>query len=140
MIWQRTVGMRPEIQEYGCYYMSIAWHAARQKPRIVFSVNILNEAYTDIVDEGWMLDDCYVKRPDKIFDYFGVAMEYRGKREAGYICAPTELEINQWFYRLKNWHHFVAGDGRGHTTYDPWGISTTATAGDLVDKRVFRLL
>lgn len=142
MIFQTTSGIRHEVREFGCYYMSILWHAARMDPEGVFlTVHDINHVvYAKFLQEGWMNKDCYVMYPEKMFGYLGRKVVYKGKFPNDRVCADGEIEILKWELPSRGWVHFVAGDGFGNVTYDPWGISETATRGRLHSKRIFEVV
>lgn len=141
MIFQRSPGVRDEWAKDGCYVHSILFEAAKRDMNLVVTPDRINETfYPDLVGHGFMGSDCYVKMPSEIFDYFGLDVIYLGKFGPERVCGDNEFEINLWHYAPKDWYHFVSGDGFGVTTFDPWGISTTASHGHLKSKRIFRLI
>jgi hypothetical protein len=107
---------------------------------IVTPDRINDEFYPDLVAADFMGSNCYVKFPTEIFNYFGLNVIGLGKLGPERVCGDNEIEINYWHYPPKDWYHFVCGDGFGVTTFDPWGISITATHGHLKSKRIFRLV
>jgi len=150
MILQRSKGVLPVHEKWGCYLFDILFWTVVFNPAVVFTVNRVNDLRKPFINNGWIDDEDTVLRPWLIFDHFGVSVEIRTdfpnghKAPADYICQPGEFEINRWKAKTG---HFVCGDGRGNTTYDPWGsydgispFSYSVTHGELVDKRIFRLL
>ena len=140
MIYQRSPGMRPEIREYGCYFMSLIEAAAKRQPHNLFTVGAINELYERAVLADAMRVDCYILDPAAILNLAGLSADYKGKFPHNRVCGDDEFEILHWRYAPENWHHFTGGDGFGFVSYDPWGISITATRGQLVSKRLFKEL
>jgi len=139
MMYQRSPGMRPEIKEYGCYFMSLIEAAAKRRTDYLFTVEAINAIYDTCVFNGWMREDCYIIDPAAILKTCGIAAVYKGKFPHNRVCGDDEFEILHYTYRPKSWHHFVGGNGFGMVAYDPWGISLTATQGQLVSKRIFKV-
>lgn len=142
MIFQTTNGIRPEVAECGCYYMSILWHAARLDPEAHFlTVHDINHTiYDKLTGEGWMGQDCDISDPEAIFRWLGFDVRYKGHLPADRVCADGEIEILKFELPSRGWTHFVAGNGIGFTTYDPWGVSETAARGRLHSKRIFEVV
>jgi hypothetical protein len=138
MIYQRSPGVVPAIAESGCYFMALAEAAAKRSTGLLFTVPLINSVFNRCVSNGYMHGDCYILHPDKILELFGLQATYLGKMNRP--CADNEFELLHWYYAKNNWHHFTGGDGEGHTSYDPWGVSITATLGVLKSKRLFRLI
>lgn len=143
MILQRHPDLNLQIRERGCYFMSILYHVEHIRG-IEFLPDAVNSLYQLIVNLGHMEKDCYILRPEEIFDYFGVLVRYSNRHEPpNRVCAPDEIEILKFIYErpyLKPWEHFVAGDGWGGVVYDPWGNSKAVAYGYLANKRIFRKL
>lgn len=142
MIFQTTPGIRKEWHDYGCYVHSILYETVRRNTNIVVTPERINdEFYPELVKSDLMTSNCYVNYPSEIFNYFGLQVAYEGKFGPERVCKPDEeTEILLFHYEPRDWYHFVNGNGYGFTTFDPWGISTTATHGRLVGKRIFRLM
>ena len=136
MIYQRSPGALPAIAESGCYFMALVEAAAKRSTGLLFAVPLVNSVFNRCVAKQYMHGDCYIIYPDKILETLGVQAAYLGKTTRP--CADNEFEILHWYYEKRNWHHFTGGDGEGHVSYDPWGISITATLGVLKSKRLFR--
>lgn len=139
MILQRDPRLPENIREYGCYYMSLLWHGNRLAQAQLDTDRIANVIYPHALAAGWLDRELYIMDPAAILGYLGVDVVYLGKKPMTRECDDREIEIVHWRYDLRGWHHFVAGSGTGDTTYDPWGVSITASKGDPVDKRIFRI-
>jgi hypothetical protein len=106
--------------------------------------SICENIYTTAVKRKYMREDVYILRPDLILGMLGVDVEYRGHMPADYVCKSGEFEILKYHHRANNWDHFVAGNGNGIVTYDPWGAvepydhSITVSEGVLESKRIFK--
>lgn len=138
MILQRDPRLRPEIQEWGCYLMSILF-LANKMINIPIDPVLINEFYISFLKRGWMTKSCKILKPQEIFDYLACSVHYTDRWEpADYNTADNEIEILCFTYNGKT--HFCAGDGHGHVAYDPWGESDTVRLGRLESKRIFRRL
>lgn len=142
MIFQRTSGMRENVREFGCYYMCVLWHAAVRDPESHFiTVHDINHTiYEKFVREDWMSADCYVKDPESMFAWLGHKVVYKGHVPSDRVLGENEFGIMKWVLPTRGWSHFVACDEFGNTTYDPWGVSETATRGRRESMRLFEYL
>jgi len=133
VIWQRSPGMRKQIADFGCYFMSIVYAVSKRRTQIVLTIPYISDTlYTEVVARGYMTEDCYVLRPEMIMEHLSLPVEYLGKFPPEYQCKHGEFAIDHYWYAPNDWHHFVT-EG-----YDPWGISTTATKGIMTSRRIFR--
>jgi len=139
MILQRDIRLRPEINRWGCYLMAILFLVNKYTNREL-SPELINELYHVFQKHGWMDEECTILNPDAIFGYLGLDVEYTDRHERPTrTCGNDEIEI-LYFKHPHYGSHFTCGDGWGHVTYDPWGVSHAATDGTLVSKRIFRRL
>jgi len=141
MTLQTDPYLKPKIQRYGCYYLSILFWVNHYTGR-GFDRKDINDLYDFLPDE-WMGRDCYVEQPLDIFRYLGFNVRDFSRKGAEYVCQPGEFEI-LCFERTytkagkeKTYTHFVCGDGNGVVTYDPAGESNAVKYGRLKSKRVF---
>lgn len=142
MIWQTNENLNKQINDWGCYWMALIWHASRIH-RMVLDAERLLHMYDRHSQMGWMTRNCFILNPTAILRDMGVksmmttddTLTEPWKLPASYICSPQEFEVLEWRYEEG---HFTAGDGKGNLTYDPMGISRTASNGKVVSKRVFR--
>lgn len=142
MILQRDELIRkraPEYADEGCYVHCLLFIANMLTNRAFTAVHIARFLYPRFIEKGWIKKNCYVLDPCAILAYFGVPVTSVRKEAADYACSTFEREILHWEYALKGWHHFTVGNGAGVVTFDPWGVSVTATKGTLKSKRVFTL-
>ena len=141
---KRIAEERPTIKPYGCAFMSMAFLANKYLSYELGVTEIIAD-YDDLVKTQVMSSDCFIYDWYGLGEFFGFELMRDAvvHRDRKYQCNHDEMEIILW--RLsrgqgKEWRHFVAGNGKGVTTYDPWGISLTATTGVIDSKRVFRLV
>jgi hypothetical protein len=138
MILQRDERLRKEIQEEGCYFMSILF-LVNKHTNIKLSPEFINQVFEILVSVGAMSSDCYILDPEAIFQYLNLPVKYTDQHEGpSRVCGPDEIEILYFFGPAGG--HFVVGDGKGNVAYDPWGISRAVTEGRLVSKRIFRVV
>ena len=135
---------RPAKRPYGCAFMSMAYLANKYLD-YEFSIDIIIASYDDCVESRVMSEDCFINSWHGLAEFFGfeIIKQVPVHKDRKYECGSDEMEILLW--RLPRgdgrlWKHFVAGNGKGITTYDPWGVSLTATTGSLDSKRVLKLV
>ena len=134
MILQKNADFPEEIQEYGCGLMSVIWHAARLEAIEIECTRDIIAIYNDAIAHDAIRDDCYIQDWEGLFKVCALDVKYTGRHETPQRdCADDEIEI------LRYPGHFVAGDGNGHTTYDPWGVSNAAQK-RMRSKRVFKVV
>ena len=138
MILQTDPRLVNNINQYGCYFMSILF-LGNKYTGFKLGTKKINDLYSYCVDCGWMDEGCYINDADGIFAELGLHTRFHDKHEAPWICCrDNEIEILR--FQIGHWKHFVAGDGHGHVAYDPWGVSRAVREGELRDKRIFDLL
>ena len=140
MILQTDQLLKPRIQKYGCYYMSLLFMVNKYTGR-GFNQKDINDMY-DLLPDAWLGRDCYVKSPLDILHFLGFNVKSMRKEGAKYACRPGEFEILCWERsytkdgKKKTYNHFTCGDS-GIVTYDPSGISNAVKYGKVESKRVF---
>lgn len=143
MISQNHPQLMAPANEYGCYLMSIAWHLWAQGVK-EWTTDLLNAFVTSCIEHDYCTPQLFVNVPSGCFFVGGLKVSYRDEwTSRDYRCRPDELEILRWTRPRPDgeWVHFVAGNGRGVVTYDPWhGGARTVRDGVLADKRIFRVL
>lgn len=142
MILQRDSRLTGQIQDSGCYFMSILY-LANKHAMTEWTIGDIHNVYDTAIDRGFMLPNCFIKDPDEIFALAGLETRYTQHHEAPTrVCADDEVEILRFKHPDWDWYsHFVVGDGFGNVAHDPWGVSVAAgREGSLKDKRIFKLL
>lgn len=138
MILQRDTRLKKEIKKDGCYYMCLLYFANKYTNTPLSTSRINGTLYFKFIQNKWMEVNCFIHSPGDILRSMGLKADYTGKHERpDYPCKANEIEI--LYFKGPAGGHFVCGDGRGHVTYDPWGVSRAVTEGELVSKRIFRL-
>lgn len=138
MILQKDSRLNTAINKYGCYFMSLLWWV-NKKVGYEFDPREISRLYNIFIDREDMRRDCFVHRPKRILSYLGLEVEEVTKTGYSQKCLEGQFEI-LYFERSSKGRiipHFVAGDGEGHVTYDPWGESRTVREGVLTSKRIF---
>ena len=142
MILQKDTYLKPRIQKYGCYLLSIFFLVNKYRGS-GFDRKRINDLYSYLQMVGWMDKDCYIKYPVEIFRYLGMDVTSIRKESPDYICDPNEIEILCWERtynkngKSKTYSHFTCGNGTGVVTYDPSGCSNAVRYGHLKSKRIF---
>lgn len=129
----------PQYCENGCYEHCLIYLGNKYQNVSITPQRIYNKFHPLFIREEWVKETCYVMNPVSILRYFGLNVTGVRIENACYQCKKDEIEINRWVYEPRGWEHFVCGDGTGITTFDPWGVSITATKGKRADKRIFTL-
>ena len=139
MILQRDSRLKAEINEWGCYLMSILFLVNKYTNREL-SPDIINELYHTFHKKGWIDEEIRILDPNSIFAYLGLSVRYTDRHESPEVeCREDEIEILRWEHSVYG-GHFTVGNGKGVCTYDTWGVSHAATEGTLASKRIFRRL
>lgn len=142
MILQTDTRMHPQINEYGCYFLSILWFGVRHTGLQLSAELIADQLYTRFIRRQWMSDTCFIKRPVDIFRFLNIEVDMvfvagSHRVPADYQCADDEIEILR-YKAPGSISHFIAGNGLGQPAYDPYGLSRSVREGRIMDKRVFR--
>ena len=137
MILQTHPRLRPQIQQYGCYFMSLLWHGVMEK-KVSLDPEIIDELYMVFQKHGLMTDSCFIQNPVEILRHLRIDVRSVRKTPDSYVCRDNELEILQ-FKAAGEISHFVAGDSFGAVTYDPYGRSRSVLEGECISKRVFEI-
>lgn len=142
MILQTDTYLRPMIQKYGCYFMSLLFLINKYTGK-TFGRNVINNFYEFAILNNWMDKDCFIRKPIDILRHLGYNRTQIKVEGPEYVCRPGEVEI-LCFERTymkdgkpKVYTHFTCGSGGGVVTYDPMGVSNAVKYGKLKSKRVF---
>lgn len=107
------------IWNSGCYFLSILYCA--DKLDSAFGL------YKTFVLNGWMDEDCYIKKPASIMEYlFGG--KYSVTKSLG-VDETAAFNIAYYYNPSTQYHHFVVVDRKGNVIYDPMGESYTVKNG-----------
>lgn len=135
MILQMHPKLNGDIQRNGCGFLSIIWHAVRKRRLVLESIDEINQLYDKIIPFGYMGENCFIYRWEKVFEMVGLPVDYTQRHEdPSRVCEKGEIEI------LRFPGHFVAGNGQGIVTYDSYGESAAIRTGDMRSKRIFKVL
>jgi len=152
---RQTDKLLPEaIQRWGCYFMSVLYHAELRRKKTFYADEIISiyraclttgvigkEVYKDDV----LVDGCFVNDPVSLFQIAGVRVGSVIKMDAKYKAAPRELEL-LCYHRPANTPsginnaehtHFIPGRD-GKPIWDPIENSNTVKYGYLKSKRIFK--
>ncbi len=133
MILQTNKSLVPQINNYGCYFMSILFLVVKHTG-LELSTRKINALYHEVINKGYMDMNCYISDPTAIFKHLGLEATYTDRHEApDYFTRKNELEI--LCYQRTGYRHFMVGN-QSVIAYDPMGDSS---GGHLISKRIFRL-
>jgi hypothetical protein len=136
MILQRDPRLRQEIQEWGCYLMSILF-LVNKWTNFTLSAELINDLYKTFHKKGWIDEECTILNPNAIFSFLEMDVAYTNRHEPP-VRRTRKDEIEILKFVSSYGPHFVAGDGDGHVAYDPWGVSNAIKHGRIESKRIFR--
>lgn len=146
MVDQEDLALDPQIQKYGCYFLSILFLSGKLQSMTVHDINVFRQS---LLDNGIsdITDDCTVENPEEVFKELGVCVR-QIRNIDGSVVLPSQtetplagLEILCYYWPAKNFTHFMVGDGHGNIAYDPIHRgSNTAKFGKLKSKRLFALV
>lgn len=148
MIYQTDSEFEPDIQHYGCYYLSLLWQLNRlfgnpeldhKVIELIYNTEKTGDAnHNGIVDMG---DECYLEDPQGLCDFVAPGrVEFLGKSNAEREISDGEFAIQCWYNPNTEFSHFVA-ELDGVVGYDPIeGGSRTVREGAIDSKRIFRIL
>lgn len=136
---------RPSIKPSGCYFMSII-EASTAYLRFPFTHKSVIEFYDKEINDGDtdVDNEMFVGNPQNLVDdLVGKGkIKFLGIRDSLYVCKDDEFEINCWHKTGHSYNHFVHGNGKGITLYDPWGPngSDSVSDGSLLSKRIYAVM
>ena len=138
MIYQTDPEFPPDIQHFGCYFLSLCFHLDR-----IFSLGIMTHEkvigiYNAEESDSDLGNESFIQNPQGLVDHISNSrVHYSGFALAGYDCKPGEFEIQCWYNPITDFHHFVAALN-GSVIYDPIeGGSRTVREGHLESKRIY---
>src|SRR6056297_650505 len=138
MILQRDTRLRQELQEYGCYLMSI-FYLVNKYTNFPFDTDMIDRLYVKLHKHGLIDEECTILNPEAIFGELKMDVKYTDRHEPPErVTRKNEIEILR--FESSYGSHFVVGDGHGHLAYDPWGCSRAVRHGRIESKRIFRRL
>ena len=125
------------IKRFGCYFMVILYYV-NKIANIPFDPDKIQLIKSTLVSKSLMGNDCYIKDPQGIFDYFGLPVIYMGHEGKAYQTKKAEFEVLCFkrFMGRRSYNHFVGGCN-GHVTYDPMGYSKAVKLGQIDSKRIY---
>jgi hypothetical protein len=139
MIYQTDEAFEPDIQHFGCYFLSLLWQLNR-----LFGVPELDHKVIEVIyghekADHDMAKEAYIENPQGLVDsIIPNKVHFVGKVLAPYTCQPGEFAIQCWYNPATDFHHFVAEASDGSVGYDPIeGGSRTVREGHLESKRIY---
>jgi len=150
MLRQTDKQLPEAIQKWGCYFMSVLYHAEtkRMKPFWADEIISIYKACMatgvigkEVFKDGKLIDGCFVNDPISLLSIAGVRVSSVLKMDAKYKAGAGELEL-LCYHRPAGPNnaehtHFVPGiDGK--PCWDPIQDSNTVKYGYLKSKRIFK--
>ncbi len=144
MIYQTDKELNPEINEFGCCFMSLLWLIDNKKKLGIYTHEGVLALFKQAKADKVLGDDCWLASPQGLCDYFEHAgkIMYKGWARRDYICTEHEMEQLVFKWDEENFTHFGAGDGNGNLVYDSINYdgqgSNTVKNGYLESKRIYQ--
>jgi hypothetical protein len=141
MIYQTDEEFPPDIQHYGCYFMSLCFQLDRLFNLGIMDHKILISLYQSEESDSDFSAECYIQNPQGLCNHLVPGkVNFLGIKPSDYQMQDKEFEIQHWYNKNTEFYHFVAGD-QGAVIYDPIeGGSKTVREGYLESKRIYALV
>ena len=120
------------IYNYGCYFLSLCYVAKGREP---YNIDEMVDWYDLFIKKDWMEEDCYVKDPCAILEFF-TSKKYTVVKDT-VLDPKVGIVIGRWHNPTTNHFHFVVMDSNNNVTYDPLGESITVRDGFVESYRLF---
>lgn len=140
MIFQIDPRLDPEIQKYGCYFLSIAWFRERYQ-KIPWTVEALNQGWYDALRAGYITGDLNhdgdfdekgqleIANPTALCGLLGCGLRFiDGHFSSDHPVSAGQYGIYAWFNPRTKFTHFVVGNKRP-VEFDPIPNSVTVREG-----------
>jgi hypothetical protein len=148
MVYQTDSEFEPDIQKYGCYFLSLLFQLNRLFGTPSLDHKVIEVIYndcehTDANNNGVtdMAPEAFISDPQGVLDFIvpGKA-QFVGMGGKDHLCQNGEFAIQCWYNPNTKFHHFVAElDGR--VGYDPIeGGSRTVREGFIESKRIYKVV
>ncbi|WP_215536778.1 DUF261 family protein [Borreliella bavariensis] len=92
-IKQNNRSLLGEIQRWGCYFLCLHYYTSVFK-NIEFNAFGINVAYRRFLGLGYIKNNCFIKNPCMILNYYGIRTSVRYE-SFGYFAAENEFEISE---------------------------------------------
>lgn len=148
MIYQTDDEFEPDIQHYGCYFLSLMWQLNRlfgvpELTHKVIELIYATEQHCDANNNGVtdMNPEAFIADPQGVVDYVVPGkVRFIGAFSAPYAITPKQFEIQRWYNPNTKFYHFVAAIN-GVVAYDPIeGGSRTVREGHLDATRIYEVI
>ncbi|WP_418456570.1 DUF261 domain-containing protein [Borreliella lusitaniae] len=134
-IKQNNRSLLLEIQRWGCYFLCLHYYVSVLK-KLEFSVYDINGAYHRFLGLGYIGNNCFIKNPCMILNYYGIKSS--GRYESfSYFKASNEFEISEVKIRGVNGFHFIATQDQ-EILYDSLDLKPRGKEFRVTSKRIFK--
>jgi hypothetical protein len=149
MIYQTDPNFEPDINHYGCYFLSLIWQLNRLIGTPEMDYKIIESIYNtdkhcDANNNGVtdMDAECFIADPQGLVDFIAPGrISFIGKQCKDYSCQNNEFAIQCWYNHNTKFTHFVAEGNDGKVGYDPIeGGSKTVREGAIDSKRIYKIV
>ena len=142
MIFQTDPEFEPDIQHFGCYFLSLLWQLNRLLGVPDLDHKVIEVIYNHEKEDKDMASEAFIQNPQGLVDFIAPGkVHFVGKQDKAYQCQPGEFAVQCWYNPATDFHHFVAEGSDGGVGYDPiQGGSRTVREGAIDSKRVYLLV
>ncbi|BDU63463.1 hypothetical protein BOFE_10030 (plasmid) [Candidatus Borrelia fainii] len=134
-IKQNNPNLILEIQEWGCYFLSLHYYIEKFK-KFRFSISDINNNYHTFVKLGYMRSNCYILNPCAVLGRFNINTSIRWEAPT-YICLDSEFEVSEVKIKGVPGYHFMATNN-GVVLYDSLEFEDRGREYTLTSKRIFK--
>lgn len=121
-----------KIYEYGCYFLDLLFISKYKEP----TLEEIIECYDSFTATGWMDEECYVKDPCAILNFF-TGKKYSVTKDSVFDSRAAHI-IGYYYNQNTNLHHFVVMDKYNKVRWDSIEDSNTVKNGFIESYRLFK--
>jgi hypothetical protein len=145
-ICQKDPALKPEIQKYGCYFLSILYHSPEtlnaRDANVVWDMCVRRGIITGDLNGDGDVDDAnesLLTAPQKLLDMAQIPAKFDGRHHAADEAVPENaaFAIGGFSRAGSGVTHFVVIDRAKNVLYDPLGASLSVRDGRLATMRLF---
>lgn len=148
MVYQYEHKLKPEIKQWGCYFLSIL-KAIEEYKELNITADDVNSFYETALKTGLINQNCMVLNGSKLFAFYGIKViqltgQLKEKPSRINTLLPFDekkhFSFGEWNCRGRDFNHFTYIKGnRGQVDYwDSWGASSIKNV--MIGKRVYKIV
>lgn len=126
-----TIKKLNSIHDYGCYFLDLLFVVKRREPEM----SEILDYYDVFIQNDWMEEDCYIKNPCAILEYF-TGKKFKIKKDSVFDKQATYI-IGYYYNPVTNLNHFVVINRFNEVLWDSIENSKTVRDGFITSYRLF---